>query len=114
MTPNTSLALTSRQRADLGPLKKFASEGDSKEASGVLIGRRIQERSRFKSERLMVVYLFEVYLLVGSAVAVVVLALWVSFYLALLAIAVTTRFLRVRPPRTAGDFRKLAELRLRH
>ncbi len=53
----------------------------------------------------MVLYLFEVYLLVGSAVAVVALALWVSFYLALLGTAVTLRFLRVRyPQKMAGNF----------
>ena len=62
----------------------------------------------------MVLYLFEVYLLVGSAVAVVALALWVSFYLALLGIAVTIRFLRVRcPQKMAENLWKLAELRLR-
>ena len=62
----------------------------------------------------MVVYLFEVYLLVASAVAVVALAMWVGFYLALLGMGFTVRFLRVRyPHKMAGNFWKLAELRLR-
>jgi len=63
----------------------------------------------------MVLYLFEVYLLVASAVVVVALALWVSVYVAFLGIGSTIQFLRVRyPHRTAGNFWKLAELRLWH
>lgn len=61
------------------------------------------------------IYLFEVYVLVASAAAVVVLALWVSFYLALLGVDFTLRFLKVRyPHKMAENFWKLADLRLRH
>src|SRR5690242_14924246 len=73
--------------------------------------RASRKDERFSSERWMVLYLFEVYLLAASAVVVVALALWVSVYVAFLGIGGTIRFLKVRyPQRMAGNFWKLAEL----